>query len=109
MASHALLRAGAWAHLDLQQGQAGAEEPQGQAVPPGSRISACRHEFTAPWQSLKCLTPDATQLHEAGWQPEVRAAGGLSIVACLHASQLLAGFACFTATHCTYGARCSSV
>ena len=35
-------------------------------------MSACALEFQAPWQALKCLTPDATQLNDPTWQPAVR-------------------------------------
>lgn len=35
------------------------------------RISSCAVEVEASWQALQCLTPDATQLSEAEWQPQM--------------------------------------
>jgi hypothetical protein len=34
------------------------------------RASNAAIEVDAPWSSLRCLTPDATQLAEADWQPQ---------------------------------------
>lgn len=34
------------------------------------RASNCAIEVDAPWASLRCLTPDATQLADADWQPQ---------------------------------------
>lgn len=39
-------------------------------VPEGERQSVCELEVTAPWRSLQCLTPDATQLALGdSWMP----------------------------------------
>ena len=71
--SNALLRlelcpcAGAWVHLPYwsaeAQGCRDAEQSE--------RCSSCAVEVIAPWRSLACLTPDATQL-AAGpdWGPK---------------------------------------
>jgi len=41
------------------------------------KISICDLEVIAPWGSIDCLTPDATQLADADWQPEVLVGVGL--------------------------------
>lgn len=39
-------------------------------VEPNRRVSTCELEVEAPWRSLVCLTPDATQLADAdSWDP----------------------------------------
>ena len=34
------------------------------------RASNAAIEVDAPWTSLRCLTPDATQLADANWKPQ---------------------------------------
>lgn len=34
------------------------------------RTSNCAVEVEAPWRSMRCLTPDATQLADAEWKPQ---------------------------------------
>ncbi|GFR40574.1 hypothetical protein Agub_g1153, partial [Astrephomene gubernaculifera] len=41
------------------------------AVASSSRLSTCDMEVVAPWRSLQSLTPDATQLADPDWCPEV--------------------------------------
>ncbi len=48
------------------------------------RLSTCSLEVVAPWRCLQSLTPDATQLADPDWQPNVRAAPG----ACTHARSM---------------------
>jgi hypothetical protein len=47
-----------------------------QVVPPGSshRRSSCDVEVCCSWRCLHSLTPDATQLAEPDWRPQVPAA-----------------------------------
>jgi hypothetical protein len=41
-------------------------------VPGAQRSSRCDLEVTAGWRCLHSLTPDATQLADPGWAPQVR-------------------------------------
>ena len=38
-------------------------------VPPSLRVSTSDAEVEAPWRSICCLTPDATQLSDPNWTP----------------------------------------
>ena len=59
--------AGAWVHLPPAAGGRAGHS----AVPPHERRSSCGVEVVAPWRSLQCLTPDATQLALGdAWSPE---------------------------------------
>eukprot|EP00887_Chlorella_sp_A99_P005178 scaffold1.g5178.t1 len=46
-------------------GSSGAQLPAGVE----GRVSGCDIEVVAPWRSIRCLTPDATQLANPGWSP----------------------------------------
>lgn len=39
------------------------------AAQPSERISSCDNEVVAPCAAVRCLTPDATQLADVGWNP----------------------------------------
>jgi hypothetical protein len=70
------LSGGAWLHVPPAAaggGVGGGGEGAGYAaVPPGQRVSTCDLEVAAPWASVHCLTPDATQLADDAWRPEAR-------------------------------------
>jgi hypothetical protein len=68
------LSGGAWLHIAPARGGRSGY----QTVSPGARVSTCDLEVVAPWTALDCLTPDATQLADEAWQPEVGAAACLS-------------------------------
>ncbi|KIZ06809.1 hypothetical protein MNEG_1145 [Monoraphidium neglectum] len=61
------LSGGAWLHIAPARGGRSGY----QTVSPGARVSTCDLEVVAPWTALDCLTPDATQLADEAWQPEV--------------------------------------
>ena len=61
------LNAGAWVHLPYARADA-----QGcRDAAAHERCSSCEVEVIAPWHSLACLTPDATQLAAGpSWGPK---------------------------------------
>ena len=59
--------AGAWVHLPYERtGLEGCRDAEA-----AERCSSCAVEVVAPWRSLACLTPDATQLAAGpSWGPK---------------------------------------
>jgi len=56
----------------VPRGGAGpAEAAQPGFVEARERISNCALEVEVPWQALQCLTPDATQLADTDWRPQM--------------------------------------
>lgn len=56
----------------VPRGGAGpAEAAQPGFVEARERISNCAVEVEVPWQALQCLTPDATQLADTDWRPQM--------------------------------------
>lgn len=64
------LSGGAWLYIP-SQGSTGVGYT---AVSVTDRASCCDVEVVAPWKCLESLTPDATQLADTTWQPEVNGA-----------------------------------
>ncbi|KAL6767178.1 hypothetical protein ACKKBG_A38930 [Auxenochlorella protothecoides x Auxenochlorella symbiontica] len=61
---------GAWLYVPpAASPKAGAPAPGYTLAQEDRRAAGFDIEATAPWQALTCLTPDATQLADAGWSP----------------------------------------
>lgn len=61
------LGGGSWVFVPAE----GPEQEGYSVTPPRSRKSSCQIEVSAPWRALHALSPDATQLADAHWAPEV--------------------------------------
>ncbi|KFM28990.1 DNA polymerase delta catalytic subunit [Auxenochlorella protothecoides] len=61
---------GAWLYVPpAASPKAGAPAPGYTLAQEDRRAAGFDIDATAPWQALTCLTPDATQLADAGWSP----------------------------------------
>lgn len=69
------LSGGAWLHVPPASGSS----PSGgwSPVPEGQRVSSCAVEAVAPWQAVHCLSPDASQMADPGWDPLAPLSRGL--------------------------------
>lgn len=69
------LSGGAWLHVTPGAGSppCGGWSP----VPEGQRVSSCAVEAVAPWQAVHCLSPDASQMADPGWDPLAPLSRGL--------------------------------
>ena len=69
------LSGGAWLHVPPA---AGSPPTDGwSAVPEGQRVSSCAVEAVAHWQAVCCLSPDASQMADPGWDPLAPISRGL--------------------------------
>lgn len=69
------LSGGAWLHVPPGAGSlpGGGWSP----VPEGQRVSSCAVEAVAHWQAVCCLSPDASQMANPGWDPLAPISRGL--------------------------------
>jgi hypothetical protein len=67
------LSGGAWLHVPPAGSGSGGGSGGGGfvEVPERERVSTCDLEVAAPWGAVECLTPDATELAEPDWKPQV--------------------------------------